>query len=324
MNSPRCRLTLKPAPSKAWAAVAPEANDNPGPDNPNLRVQPWPAGGYFPGAGLLVEPALPMRLPLEMLHDVRDIDTPPVDAGLFQRLVEQSTGGTDKWPSREVFVVARDFSHHHDLRARRAFPKDSLGTNLPERARGASRGRLSQAGQRGVLRDPSGGQGRFCGFLWRHCPGEISLPTGSASGSARPFSPQRIGRHVCVCGLPRGLGGKAPFSKPRNVPHASAPGWWPGSVWRSASALTRPSGNPVSPFCASPRKQTPPLAASALPQPGAPWTSRWQLPVWWSGRHVSPGECAPFLRARIHRPVSKAPCLHALRAARASKSFFLA
>ena len=51
-----------------------EADDGARLDQLDLGVEPGPAGGDLARVRLLVDAALPARLPLEMLHDVGDVD----------------------------------------------------------------------------------------------------------------------------------------------------------------------------------------------------------------------------------------------------------
>src|SRR5262249_42246431 len=82
------------------------------------------------------------RLPLEVLHDVRDVGVRPIDAGLVERLVEEPTGRTDERPPGEVLVVARLFADEHHPSAPAAFTGNSLSAALPEGAGAAAGGGL--------------------------------------------------------------------------------------------------------------------------------------------------------------------------------------
>lgn len=54
----------------------------------DLRLEPRPAGGDFPGAGLLVQAAGSAGDPLEVLYGIGDVGTLAGYAGLAERPVE--------------------------------------------------------------------------------------------------------------------------------------------------------------------------------------------------------------------------------------------
>src|SRR5437588_8144569 len=79
-----------------------KANDRTRAHDLDLPVQPGPAGGDLAAAGLLVQPALALLAPTEVLHGVGEVDIARVDAGLLERLREDPAGGTDEGLSGEV------------------------------------------------------------------------------------------------------------------------------------------------------------------------------------------------------------------------------
>src|SRR5207245_833898 len=54
-----------------------------------LSLEPWAAGGDLAGVGFLVEPQLPSRRPLEVLHDVRDVHQLAIDYGLLDGAIDE-------------------------------------------------------------------------------------------------------------------------------------------------------------------------------------------------------------------------------------------
>src|SRR5579862_1625594 len=78
-----------------------------------LRVKPRAAGFNLALARLLVQTALPTRLPLEMLHHVRDVDTASLDSRFFQRAIEQLSCRSHKRMPFHVLPVAWLLANHH-------------------------------------------------------------------------------------------------------------------------------------------------------------------------------------------------------------------
>ena len=54
------------------------------------------------------------------------------DPGLFQRLAQKFSCGSNKRMSCAVFLISGLFADQHDLRFRRAFPKNRLRRILPQ------------------------------------------------------------------------------------------------------------------------------------------------------------------------------------------------
>ena len=80
-----------------------------------------------------MDPALALRLPLEVLDDVRDVCGRAVDPGLLHRLVEQPTCRADERLALLVLLVARLLPDEHDLGLRRPLAEHRLRPGLPER-----------------------------------------------------------------------------------------------------------------------------------------------------------------------------------------------
>ena len=111
-----------------------QANEDVGPDELQLGVQPRAAGGDLGPVRLRVDPALAARAPLEVLHRVRQVDARPVDTGFRERLVEQPSCRADERPALAILAVARLLADEHQLRVFRPFAEHGLRPDLPERA----------------------------------------------------------------------------------------------------------------------------------------------------------------------------------------------
>src|SRR5438093_10521924 len=109
-----------------------EADDGARLDELDLDIQPGAAGRNLGRVGLLMNPALAARLPLEVLHDVGDVDRSAIDARSFERAIEQLACGADEWTPGEIFGVARLLAHQHQLGLTRAFAEDGLRAVLPQ------------------------------------------------------------------------------------------------------------------------------------------------------------------------------------------------
>src|SRR5687767_4099267 len=81
-----------------------ETHDDLRPHELDLHVQPWHAGCDFARAGALVQAPLAARLPLEMLHDVRDIDGRAVDSGRIERAIEKLSRGAHERAADDVLA----------------------------------------------------------------------------------------------------------------------------------------------------------------------------------------------------------------------------
>ncbi len=82
----------------------------------------------------------------------------------------------------------------------------------------------------------------------------------------------------------------------------------PVSVSATVSPRAGLFGKRWLPYAGSSPKSCPLRAAAASRQRGGLWRGRWRWLALWTAPHASPGECAPFLRARIRRLASRAPC----------------
>ena len=118
---------------------------NLGLDERDLGLQPWLAGGDFPRARFLVEAALAHRLPLEVLHNVGDVNLFPVESFLFKAGIEQLAGGADKGMALEILLIARLFAYEHDASMFRSFAKDCLRRVSIQGATGAYLGETGQS-----------------------------------------------------------------------------------------------------------------------------------------------------------------------------------
>src|SRR6202008_1451678 len=97
----------------------------------------------------LVQPPLAPRLPLEVLHRIRDIGPGAIDSGLAQALVQDAARGPDERMAFPVFHVARLLAHEHDAGARIALAEDRLRRIGPEGAILAPGGFTPKAEERG-------------------------------------------------------------------------------------------------------------------------------------------------------------------------------
>ena len=131
-----------------------ETDDRLRPHERNLSIQPWTAGRNLRRARLLVDAALASRLPLEVLHDVGDVDIVASDARLGQRLVEQSAGRSDEgMASRSSWSPGCSPT---SIRRRRAgpFAEDGLRSGLPQVARPAVARGGANGLEGGPIRNP--------------------------------------------------------------------------------------------------------------------------------------------------------------------------
>src|SRR3954470_16078540 len=115
-----------------------EANEDGRLYHVQLRLKPRMARCDFAAVWLLVNAPLANGLPLEMLHDVCDVNLVAVDSHFLQNLVEEFSGRTHEWAASKVFIVARLFADEHHLRIGRAFAEDCLGTSFPQRTGSAT------------------------------------------------------------------------------------------------------------------------------------------------------------------------------------------
>ena len=116
-------------------------------DQRDLRLEPGTTSRNFLGVWFLVNAAFATRLPLKMFDNIRDVSLGTIDAGLLERSIKKSAGGTNERFAREIFFVARLFADKHHYRAAAAFAEDSLGAELPKVTSFATGGRGAQRRQ---------------------------------------------------------------------------------------------------------------------------------------------------------------------------------
>ena len=97
---PRNRDKVPSLPNRLRNAVAPQGHCQPGREQSGLLDQPPAALFDFGRIGFLVEPALAVRLVLEMLDRVGDVDGGAVHSRSGEGAVEDGARGPDKGPSR--------------------------------------------------------------------------------------------------------------------------------------------------------------------------------------------------------------------------------
>src|ERR1700687_4167229 len=117
-----------------------QADEHAGLDHGELRLQPGPAGRDLEGVRFLMNPFLSARLPLEVLHDVRDVGVAPIDAGFRQRLVQQPPRAADEGAPLDILAISRLLPDEEEARLARALPEHRLRAAIPEVA-GAADGR---------------------------------------------------------------------------------------------------------------------------------------------------------------------------------------
>jgi hypothetical protein len=91
-------------------------------------------------------------LELEMLHRMCDIYVRGIDAGLFQRLVQEHSCRPYKRMAGEIFFIARLFSDHCNARRRPAFTENGLRGAAVQFGALASLHRFARLRQYGVRR----------------------------------------------------------------------------------------------------------------------------------------------------------------------------
>ncbi len=74
-----------------------------------------------------MDAAFAARLELEMLDRVGDVDRLAIDAGVFQRLVQEMSRRPDERLAREIFLIARLLTDEHEFGARRSLAEYGLG-----------------------------------------------------------------------------------------------------------------------------------------------------------------------------------------------------
>ena len=99
--------------------------------NFQFRFEPWTARRDFAGVGLFMNAPLTFRFPLEMFHDVGDVDFIAVDPGFRESLIEKLARRTHKRTSLQIFIVAWLFADEHYFRGLMPFAKDCLRARFP-------------------------------------------------------------------------------------------------------------------------------------------------------------------------------------------------
>src|SRR2546423_33495 len=104
-----------------------KTNQQSRPNDSKLGLEPRPAGRDLARVRLLVDPAFAARLPLEVLHRVRDVNLAAIDPGFFEGAIQNLARWPDERFPREIFLIARFFAEQHQLRAFRALAEHGLG-----------------------------------------------------------------------------------------------------------------------------------------------------------------------------------------------------
>ena len=67
-----------------------------------------------------------------MLNGIRDINFRTINTGFDQGLVEEFSGGPDKWLSLHVFLVARLLTYQNNASSGLAFAENGLSPGSPQ------------------------------------------------------------------------------------------------------------------------------------------------------------------------------------------------
>ena len=103
-----------------------EANHDFGLKQGDFGIEPRTAGCDFGAVWFLMDAAFSARLPFEMFDRIGDVGFVAIDAGLFERCIQQFPGGTHEGSPLAIFLVARLFSDENNSRFARPVAKDSL------------------------------------------------------------------------------------------------------------------------------------------------------------------------------------------------------
>src|SRR5712692_2475386 len=125
-----------------------EAHDDPRPDGGDLRLQPGAASRDFASIWLLVDTSLAARLPFEVLDGVGHVHLVTIDAGSFERLIQQLARRPDERPALAILIVARLLAHHHQLGRGAALTEHRLRAALVQITAAALSGSLPERGKR--------------------------------------------------------------------------------------------------------------------------------------------------------------------------------
>src|ERR1700751_3125945 len=115
-----------PRAAHGFPRYRPQQHHQPGPDRPELLVQPEPACPDLARVRTLVDPALAPLGPLEVLNRVGHVHVVAVDAGLVQRPVQDPARGPDERMAPLVFLVTRLLADQRHGRTRPAFAEHRL------------------------------------------------------------------------------------------------------------------------------------------------------------------------------------------------------
>ena len=100
-----------------------------------------------------MDPPLARRLPLEVLHGVRHVDGLAIDTRLRERLVEDTTRGSDEGAACAILLIPRLLADEDDARLSLALAEHGLRPGLPEVAGAAMRRGLAVRPQARPLRE---------------------------------------------------------------------------------------------------------------------------------------------------------------------------
>ena len=91
-----------------------------------------------------MHPALPPRLPVEVLHNIREVDVVAWDAGFRKRSVQQRSGRSDEGTAAEILAIPGLLTDQHDRGVRQAFTEHGLCSFAPQFAGPATRSSFTQ------------------------------------------------------------------------------------------------------------------------------------------------------------------------------------
>jgi hypothetical protein len=144
---PRIAQNTNFRPEDALRSGASQQHQHTGPHSIELCFQPGPAGTDFPSSRLFVQTPSALGFPFEMFHGIRDISLLSIDSRLRQSAIEQPSGWSYEWPSREVFLITWLLPHKHGPRLGGPLAENRLCRVKMERTG------LVTAGRRPELRD---------------------------------------------------------------------------------------------------------------------------------------------------------------------------
>ena len=116
-------------------------------DDGKFRFEPGPTRGNLECVWFFVYAPFAARLPFEMFDNIGDVSLFAIDAGVLQRLIEQTTGWSDEGFARQIFFVARLFADKQHDRPPSAFAENGLCSAFPKIATFAISRRQAQRRQ---------------------------------------------------------------------------------------------------------------------------------------------------------------------------------